>query len=89
MLIAREFLFADRDQSRALGLPPEEHGLVLCVDENAERWTLVGDAERARMIHEALGSGEATGEVAPEVFELRLRGWPDDWVARPSRPYRD
>jgi hypothetical protein len=88
MLTLLEFAFADASESAAIGLPPEEHGLVLCTDEHGDRLTLVGDADFVRTLQQAPRQNVDQVEVPPQKFELRLRGWPEDWAFRPSRPWR-
>jgi hypothetical protein len=88
MLTLCEFAFADAFESAAIGLPGEEHGLVLCTDEHGDRLTLVGDAAFVRTLQEAPRQSLDQVEVPLDRFELRLRGWPADWAFRPSRPWR-
>lgn len=88
MLTLREFAFADASESAAIGLPAEEHGFVLCIDAEGERMTLVGDPDVVRAMQQASQEGIDRVEVPLEKFELRLRGWPEDWAFRPSRPWR-
>ena len=84
LLHPRGYDFADPALSVALGLEPEEHGMLLCVDNGGARWTLVGDAEFVRTLIVAPNRVRTDLALPPEKFALRREGWPDDWQPVPA-----
>jgi hypothetical protein len=85
-LTPREYAFADPATSEAMGLPPREHGLLLCEDESGKHVTLVGDADYVRMLRSAPPAELAGLEADSQAFApsglsapLRRDGWPDEW----------
>lgn len=67
------------DESAALGLEAAECGMLLCVDDDEGRWTLLGDAEYVRTL-DAAPDWISRGLVIPwEKFPVRRRGWPESW----------
>jgi hypothetical protein len=55
-----------------------EYGLVLCVDDHGDHWTLRGDVELVRMIRDAPPRPLRGLEMGNE-WERRF-GWPDEWA---------
>ena len=83
----------DGEISSLLGLPSEEHGLLLVDDGRSARWTLfTDDVEYVRMIDAAHAAhGEPVGIKLPlpgKVFQRA--GWPEEWPewknSGPRRP---
>jgi hypothetical protein len=67
-------------ESHSMGLGGEERGVLLCVDDRGERWTLVGDPEYVRTLN-AAPEWVSSGLVIPwHKFPDRRRGWPEDWT---------
>jgi hypothetical protein len=67
-------------ESAALGLERAECGMLLCVDDDGERWTLLGDAEYVRTL-ETAPDWISRGLVIPwKKLPERRRGWPDNWA---------
>lgn len=92
MLTPREFAFATPNDlggtgaykrvCRAAGLTPvpDGYGMLLAVDEDGKKITLVtGDVEYVRIIAEAGTEALADLELPADKF-LRREGWPDDWL---------
>ena len=85
LLHPRDYAFADPALSVSMGLEPEEHGMLLCVDNDGSRWTLIGDSEYLRTLIVAPQGVRTDLALPPGKFSLRREGWPDDWEA-PAEP---
>jgi hypothetical protein len=80
MLFPKDHAFADPSASEAMGLDRHEHGMLLCEDQNGNRWTLVGDAEYLRTLIVAPHGVRRNLSIPPQKFPTRREGWPDDWA---------
>jgi hypothetical protein len=81
LLFPRGSKITSASESAALGLERAECGMLLCVDDDGEPWTLLGDAEYVRTL-ETAPDWISRGLVIPwKKFPERRRGWPDNWVA--------
>ena len=78
-LVPKEYGIVAPAAAEAMGLPREEFGLLCCVDESGERWTLVGDAEFVRKLMRTSEHLHGELEVPADTFSERRAGWPDDW----------
>jgi hypothetical protein len=77
--VAKEYGIVAPATAEGMGLPRKEFGLLCCVDESGERWTLVGDPEFVRKLMRIPEHLRGELEVPPETFRERRAGWPDDW----------
>lgn len=78
-LVPKEYGIVAPAAAKAMGLPSEEYGLLCCVDESGERWTLVGDPDFVRKLSRTAENDLANLEIPIEAFPERRAGWPDDW----------
>lgn len=79
VLVPKEYGIVAPATAEAMGLPSEEFGLLCCVDESGERWTLIGDPEFVRRLTRAPKHLRGELEVPSGAFPDRRAGWPDDW----------
>lgn len=79
----KEVWMIDGEISSLLGLPFQEHGLLLVDDgRSANRWTLfTDDVECVRVIDAAQAApGEPVGIKLPLPGKVSQRaGWPEEW----------
>ena len=78
-LVFKEYGIVAPATAEAMGLPTREHGLLCCVDESGERWTLVGAPDFVRKLSRTAEDDLANLEIPIEAFPKRRAGWPDDW----------
>jgi hypothetical protein len=81
-LVPKQYAIVAPRTAEAMGLPSGEHGLLCCVDESGERWTLIGDPDFVRKLSRTPEHLLAELEVPAEAFPERRAGWPDDWKER-------
>ncbi len=79
ILSPSEHAFLDAERSAAMGLDPCEHGMLLCIDQEGGRWTLVGDAEYLRTLLVAPDDVRYNLALPGAKFPTRWPGWPEDW----------
>lgn len=77
MLTPKEHPFITAEYSKTLGLSPKVHGLMVCVDDDGRRWTLVTE-DTAYLARLATRSDTET-HVEQANFKLSAPGWPEDW----------
>ena len=78
-LVPKEYGIVAPATAEAMGLPREEFGLLCCVDESGERWTLVGDPQFVRRLTRTPEHLRGELELTAEAFPERRAGWPEDW----------
>ena len=67
------------EESAELGLPAQEHGLLLMQDATGRRWTGVCDPDFLRMVAESPKEVRKDLTVSPDVIQQSREGWPEDW----------
>lgn len=60
------------------GLPAEERGFLMCLDENGKRITLIGDPDYVRMIASAPKDETEGMNIDMSHFPHQVDGWPGD-----------
>jgi hypothetical protein len=85
ILRPRDHAFLDPERAEAMGLDRREHGMLLCVDQDGGRWTLVGDAEYLRTLLVAPDGVIRNLAIPGGKFPTRWPGWPEDWKSKEGK----
>jgi hypothetical protein len=79
MLTPAEYAITTPEQAAAMGLPPDEWGVLMCHDEDGHRVTVIGDASYVRMLKQAPLDEFKGLTIETGKFSLSRDGWPPTW----------